>query len=56
MYKDLDKRRTTTRARVRRYRQRQAQGQKALQVCTQSVTKGVTLPDFDADGNEIPEY
>lgn len=66
MYKDLNKRRATTKARVRRYRERQSQTKgvtgvtdlepKALQVDTQGVTKGVTLAELDADGNLIPEY
>lgn len=61
MYKDLNKRRFKTKERVRRYRERQAQGTKVLRCDTQGVTKGVTLPvsvssELDADGNPIPEY
>ena len=60
-YKDLNKRRLKTKERVKRYRERQAQGIKALQCNTQGVTKGVTSsisapPDLDADGNLIPDY
>ena len=60
-YKDLDKRRLKNKERVRRYRERQSQGVKALQCDTQGVTEGVTLPvlvapELDADGNLIPDY
>lgn len=62
-YRDLDRRRATTKARVRRYRQRwkQAEGvtgmrSKALHDDTMGVTEGVTLPVLDADGQEMPEY
>ncbi len=62
-YRDLDKRRATTKARVRRFRERQAKGagvtdisHKALRVHTQVVTESITLADLDADGNAIPEY
>ena len=59
MYKDIDKRRKTTRERVRRYRDKQ----KALQGVTSGRYKGVTYthppagpPLLDADGNRIYDY
>lgn len=58
-YADLDKRRKTTRERVRRYRERQKQAKGVTSGVTQGVTSAMldpVRPKYDADGNPIPEY
>lgn len=45
MYKDKDRQRQAVKEAVRRHRARRRQGQ--------SITGGITLPELDADGNEM---